>query len=92
MIQSPYNFTGGRLYWNHQKDRRITTLCLPHREEENMKHLKVLVNGMIKNSREKRLQRRDETVGYTDNYTMLGSILGGYCSTLSSGNRRDRRD
>ena len=52
-----------------------------------MKNLMNMISRIIAGIREWRRQRAPETAQMTDNYMLLGSILGGYCGSLSAGRR-----
>ena len=58
-------------------------------EEEIMKRLKKGIARLGKMMRERKRQRALEAHGTMDNYTLFGSIVGGYCGLLST-DRRDR--
>lgn len=45
-----------------------------------MKRMKRIMNALRERARERRQAK--ENLVYYDNYTMLGSILGGYCGML----------
>lgn len=47
----------------------------------------VRLGGML---RERRKQRALEAEWVTDNYTLFGSIMGGYCGLLSSSRKNSR--
>lgn len=53
-----------------------------------MKMLKKWMRGANRPGNTERYYRRNEGTQYCDNYTMLGSILGGYCGMLRFDSRK----
>lgn len=47
-----------------------------------MKHMKHIVTHLSKMMHERRKQGIQEATQVTDNYMLLGSILGSYCGSL----------
>ena len=53
-----------------------------------MKLMKKMMNVFHKNAVDRDMNNQRRAEQYYDNYTMLGTVLGGYCGMFNNGKRK----